>query len=161
VKSRITALATIVLTLTVLAVSAQTQAPQPGNEQGYAQTRDKPAMSPDGPGVGYSGRFGAANSVGWKAQTHESELAGETANLVRRLAHANKDADKKELKETLEKVLGKQFDLRQQRHTLEIETLEAEVKRLKQLVQKRQESRSDIIAKKLDQLLQESEGLGW
>ena len=91
----------------------------------------------------------------------EGQLALNADDLVRRLATAKNAADKDELKAQLQKVLGQQFDLRQKRHTQEIEALEAKVKRLKELVQKRQESRADIITKRLDQLQRDAEGLGW
>lgn len=158
-KSSPTVLTTIALGLTVLAVSALAQTPsQPRAEP----ARDQPSQSPYGPGPGYSYRQSAStNAATRKLQSGENDLQGEANDLVQRLASAKSDAEKKELRGKLETALGKQFDLRQQRHALEIEMLEAKVTRLKQLVNKRHESRSDIIAKRLDQLIRDSEGLGW
>lgn len=90
----------------------------------------------------------------------ELELAQQSEKLVKQLAKAegeNKDQIKAQLTETL----GKQFDARQKRHQAEIAALETQVKKLKELVQKRQENRRDIISKRREQLVREAEGLGW
>ena len=65
------------------------------------------------------------------------------------------------MKAELSDLLRKQFDVRQARHIREIETLEAQVKKLKELVQKRQENRAEIISRRLDQIVRESQGLGF
>jgi DNA anti-recombination protein RmuC len=89
------------------------------------------------------------------------ELSRQTDDLVRQLHEAKTDADKDKIKAKLTEALEKQFDQRQKRHLSEIEDLEAQLKKLKELVQKRQESRRDIISKRLEQLQRDAEGLGW
>jgi hypothetical protein len=96
-----------------------------------------------------------------KSTIEEQQLAHLAHELAHKLRDAKGEADKDKLKTKLTETLEKQFDLRQKRHTTEIENLEAQVKKLKELVQKRQESRRDIITKRLDQLQREAEGLGW
>jgi hypothetical protein len=91
----------------------------------------------------------------------ESTLANEANEIRHRLESATSDTQRSEARAKLAVNLGKQFDLRQKRHGLEIEALEAQVKKLKELVQKRQESRSEIISRRVDQILREAEGLGW
>jgi hypothetical protein len=91
----------------------------------------------------------------------EAQLAHQAGELARQLGGAKSDADRDKLKTQLSTILEKQFELRQQRHKKEIESLEAQVKKLRDLVDKRQENRREIIAKRLDQILQESQGLGW
>jgi hypothetical protein len=81
--------------------------------------------------------------------------------LARQLEATESDARRDEIKAKLGEALGKQFDLRQKRHGLEIEALEARVKKLGQLVRKRQENRAEIISRRLDQLVRESQGLGF
>ena len=61
----------------------------------------------------------------------------------------------------MNELLEKQFSLRQKRHQEEIAGLEAKVKKLKELLEKRQENRREIISKRLDQILSNAEGLGW
>jgi hypothetical protein len=91
----------------------------------------------------------------------ESTLAHEANEIRHRLESATTDAQRSDVRTKLAENLGKQFDLRQKRHGLEIEALEAQVKKLKELVQKRQESRAEIISRRTDQVLREAEGLGW
>jgi hypothetical protein len=103
--------------------------------------------------VHYSERSGLSRS--------EAELAHQTDELKKMLEQAKGDAQRSEVRTKLAENLGKQFDLRQKRHGLEIEALETQVKKLKELVRKRQESREDIIARRLDQVQREVDGLGW
>ncbi len=106
---------------------------------------------PDLPGYGLNSKYAA----------EENQLTQQVHQLVGKLRDAKTEADKEKLKSQLAETLEKQFDLRQKRHASEIEHLEAQVKKLKELVQKRQEARRDIIGKRLDQLQREAEGLGW
>jgi hypothetical protein len=88
-------------------------------------------------------------------------LAREATDLMRQLGDAKGDADREKVKARLSEVLEKQFDPRQKRHTSQIEALENRVKKLKELVQTRQENRRDIIRQHLDQLDRDAQGLGW
>jgi hypothetical protein len=96
-----------------------------------------------------------------KLAAAEAALAHEAEQLKRSLEQSKTDSKKSEIRTKLAENLGKQFDLRQKRHGLEIEALETQVKKLKELVRRRQESREDIISRRVDQLLREVDGLGW
>jgi hypothetical protein len=85
----------------------------------------------------------------------------DTNALIRQLQAADSDTQRAGIKAKLSKTLGQQFDARQARHEREIKALEAQVKKLKDLVQKRQENREEIIARRLDQIVRESQGLGF
>ena len=91
----------------------------------------------------------------------EANLAREAEELGRKLGDAKGSEDRSKIKTQLTEVLEKQFDLRQKRHQDEIKELEAKVKKLKDLVDKRQENRKEIVAKRLDQIMSDAEGLGW
>jgi hypothetical protein len=91
----------------------------------------------------------------------EANLAQEADHLARQLGEARSDTDRDKLKAKLGEILEKQFDQRQRRHEGEIDALERQVKKLKELVQRRQENRREIISRRLEQLLRESQGLGW
>lgn len=108
--------------------------------------------------VGSNTPFGAFN---WAPTGEEANLAHEADQLGRQLAEAKSDSDRDKIKSKLSEILEKQFDLRQHRHESEIEALETQVKKLKELVQKRQDNRRDIIAKRLDQVVRDAQGLGW
>jgi hypothetical protein len=114
-----------------------------------------------GPNPGASGqpnrwlRFGPANARG------DGTLAQEAEQVARSIGTAKSDAEKDKLKSRLSEILEKQFDVRQRRHESEIAELEAQVRKLRELVQKRQENRREIIAKRLDMIVRDAEGLGW
>lgn len=93
--------------------------------------------------------------------SEESAAMREAEQLVGRLGAAETDELKSDIKAKLSEALGKQFDLRQKRHAHEIEALESQIKKLKALVEKRRENRSEIIARRLDQIVRESQGLGF
>jgi hypothetical protein len=91
----------------------------------------------------------------------EAKLARVADQLAHQLGEARSDSDRDKLRARLGEVLEKQFDERQRRHENEIKALEAQVKKLRDLVEKRQENRREIIGRRLDQILRESQGLGW
>jgi len=91
----------------------------------------------------------------------ESVLARRAEEMARKLGEAKSESERSQIKTELTDLLEKQFGLRQKRHQEEIAALEAKVKKLKELVEKRQENRREIIAKRLDQILSNAEGLGW
>jgi hypothetical protein len=113
------------------------------------------------PGMGYPNWVTIADPAARKLHGEESELARSADELVHQLAAAKTDSEKDKVKTKLSEVLEKQFDLRQQRHAMEIAALEGQLKRLQDMVQKRQEGRRDIVSKRLDQLVREAQGLGW
>ena len=86
---------------------------------------------------------------------------GETMKLTKQLAEAKSDGDKDKIKEKLKELLVKQFDDRQKRHEKELEALETQVKKLKEMVGKRQENKKDIIDERIKQLQRDAQGLGW
>lgn len=91
----------------------------------------------------------------------ETSLNRQADGLAQELASADSDSKRSAIKTKLSELLGKQFDARQKRHKQEIEALETQVKKLRELVNKRQESRDEIIARRLEQVLRDSQGLGW
>jgi hypothetical protein len=91
----------------------------------------------------------------------EANLSGQAEQLAHQLAAARSDSDREKIKGQLAELLGKQFDQRQKRHGDEIKKLEDQIKKLRDLVDKRQENRSEIISARLNQIVKESQGLGW
>jgi hypothetical protein len=101
-----------------------------------------------------------AHGAQW-AQSEAGYLGQTISKLAHALVEAKSDSERDKLKNQLTETLEKVFDLRQKRHAKEIADLEAQVKKLKDLVQRRQENRRDIVAKRLDQIVSDSQGLGW
>jgi hypothetical protein len=88
-------------------------------------------------------------------RTHEAKKLAET------YAHESSESARVTIRKQLTALLMEQFDDRQKRHQDEIKQLEAQIKKLKDLIDKRQENREDIISRRLDQMLKEAQGLGW
>jgi TATA-binding protein-associated factor Taf7 len=65
--------------------------------------------------------------------------------LAKQIINAKTDVEKDKLKDKLKETLTKRFDDRQKRHEKELEALEAQVKKLKEMVSKRQENKKEII----------------
>jgi hypothetical protein len=64
-------------------------------------------------------------------------------------------------REKLTNVLERQFDIQQQQRELEISQIEARIRRLREMLEKRNQARQKIVQERLNQLLREAEGLGW
>jgi hypothetical protein len=102
------------------------------------------------------------NSQDARASTPEAQaLSRRVEVLITQLKDAKSDVDRDHMKTQLKDLLEAQFAARQQRHEKEIADLETKVKKLKELVAKRQENRREIVANRLDQILRDSQGLGW
>jgi hypothetical protein len=174
VKSSCTLLAALVFAALVATALAQPPSPSPGAPSGNTvpQARNSPLM----PAGGYAGGFQAPNftpyesagyqttffSPGWRQPgTEEMGLAKQADELIHQLEAASTDLQRSELRTKLGDILSKQFDARQKRHRQEIEALEAKVAKLKELVNKRQASREEIVTRRLEQVLRDSQGLGW
>jgi hypothetical protein len=154
----------------VFVVSAQTSAPSQRPAVEPAPFVNADAMTGQSPqprggygGLGGGAFFRAPGQQGWPfgQSQEEATLSNQGSDLARQLGSAKSDSDRDKLKTQVSGILDKQFELRQQRHKKEIESLESQVKKLRDLVDKRQENRREIIAKRLDQILQEAQGLGW
>jgi hypothetical protein len=87
--------------------------------------------------------------------------SNQISQLAQQYAKATKDEDKKELRKKLSEALGKQFDQLAERQKKELQDLEKQVADLKTLLNKRRDNRESIIDRRLEQVLQDAEGLGW
>lgn len=73
-----------------------------------------------------------------------------------------KDAKQRSvLRSELQKLIGQQFDLRRQQREKEVVRIEARVRRLREILDKRSAARDEIVSHRLDQLIREANGLGW
>lgn len=93
-------------------------------------------------------------------QQQTQQLDNEVNKLLADYAAAADDA-KPEVKTRLQESLRKQFEARQQERNHEITELEAQVKRLRDLHQKREAAKEEIVGSRLSQLVRSAEGLGW
>jgi hypothetical protein len=91
----------------------------------------------------------------------DAQLGQQAESLVKQLAETTDDNERAKLKQSLQDTLSQQFDTQQKVRELEVANIEARVKKLRDTINKRSESRRTIIERRLDQLVRESEGLGW
>jgi hypothetical protein len=96
-----------------------------------------------------------------KVVAEESRLERETASLVAAYSRADDNQKRDKIKADLSTLLEKQFDAQQKRRDVEVSRIEAQLKKLRDLMRKRSEARQSIVDKRLDQLLRDAEGLGW
>ena len=96
-----------------------------------------------------------------KLHAEEGRLEHETAGMVEEYARTMDESQRGKIKAKLTSNLEKQFELQQKRRDLEVAQIEAQLKKLREIMRKRGEARQTIIDKRLDQLLREADGLGW
>ena len=173
-KSRHVLSLMIALTLAAFVVSALAQDAGPARSASGLSADSAPTVAPDDQGAGSrESRPGADTLLASptslpatdpalrKLGTEEAALRRQADLLIRQLEAAESDALRHDIKAKLGETLSKQFDSGQKRYGLEIEALEAQIKRLKNLVRKRQENRAEIISRRLDQIVRDSQGLGF
>ena len=173
-KSRHVLSLMIALTLAAFVVSALAQDAGPARSASGLSADSAPTVAPDDQGAGSpESRPGAdtllapptseptADPALRKLGTEEAALRRQADLLIRQLEAADSDALRHDIKAKLGETLSKQFDAGQKRYGLEILALEAQIKRLKNLVRKRQENRAEIISRRLDQIVRDSQGLGF
>jgi len=162
------------------------QGPQP-NQPGVGPGGMGPGgMGPGGMGRGGMGRGGPANQGGpgrfghpggsprwphdnWDAlQKNDPEMYellvedNELDNRARQLAAQYRRAPiagRTAIKKEIEQLLGQHFEIRQQRRVLELKRLEEELERLRSAIELRNKARSELVGKRITQLLGEQEGL--
>jgi hypothetical protein len=127
---------------------------------GYAQQPLNTAapMYPGGAFAPFAQGSGSAYGAQIATFNHPS---GADAQLARKYVKAEKEEDKRELRKQITELLGKQFDQHVKQQENELDELEKQVASLKALLRKRKEARTTIIDRRLEQLIQEAEGLGW
>ncbi|HEV3004419.1 MAG TPA: hypothetical protein VGX78_08145 [Pirellulales bacterium] len=91
----------------------------------------------------------------------DAKLAQEAQQLIEQYAGATDDDGRAKLKDQLAQTIERQFEAQQKLRELEVSRIEARVKKLRNLIDKRNMAKRTIIDKRLDQLIRDAEGLGW
>jgi hypothetical protein len=91
----------------------------------------------------------------------DGALARKSEDLVAQYAATEDDEQRGGIKTLLAELLAQQFSVQQQLRERELARVEARVKKLRELTQKRREAQQTIVEQRLDQLLREADGLGW
>jgi hypothetical protein len=133
------------------------QAPaNPAAPNGFTQGRAIYQTGPD-----YELMLKPGDTALHKLMQSEANGEREVANLVAEYGRTESETQRGKIKGKLAEVLEKQFDLQQTRRDLEVARIEAQLKKLRDLMRKRSDARQTIVEKRLDQLLREADGLGW
>jgi hypothetical protein len=99
---------------------------------------------------------------GWSSSPfHTAESQGQSARLAKQYVKTEKEEERKTIRKKLAEVLEQQFDARAKQQQKELEELEKQIASLRALLKKRMDAKSTIIDRRIEQLIQEAEGLGW
>jgi parvulin-like peptidyl-prolyl isomerase len=95
-------------------------------------------------------------------QTKQYDLQNQSLQLARKYVNnENTEDEKKALRKKLSQVLGQQFDLHLEEQQKELDELEKQVAKLKAVLKKRKDAKENIVERRLEQLVQDADGLGW
>ena len=84
-----------------------------------------------------------------------------TRDLFANYQEASDSGQRETIRDQLTEVLTKHFEVRQQIRVRELEELEAQVRRLRELHDRREQEKDQIVRDRLQQLVRDAEGLGW
>jgi hypothetical protein len=82
----------------------------------------------------------------------EADLENQSAGLVEKYRRAS-ESERGEIQKQLEKLVSDQFDLRQERRQKELKKFEEQIKKLRETIEKRQKAKTDIVDRRVKELL--------
>ena len=94
----------------------------------------------------------------YKLLRSDFELERQTRELAIQFRRATADR-RTEIKEQLGELVGKHFEVRQQRRRLEVKQLQEELERLRDAIQQRDDTRDELVRQRLAEILGEEGGL--
>jgi hypothetical protein len=119
-----------------------------------------------GPSAGmFSYGFHAGHEVGdpdmEKLNRSVHEIEQQSHELLRKYAETDDAGLKEKAKAQLRDMLTKQFDLQNERRSLELTRIEERLGKLRDQLKRRTDARDQIVDRHLQSLVSEAEGLGW
>jgi hypothetical protein len=94
-------------------------------------------------------------------QNQEAQADHEVNTLLAAYNRTDKEGERAAIKKKLTANLEKLFDAQQKRREMEVTRIEEQLKKLREVIEKRAKGKDKIIDRRLEQLLQDAEGLGW
>lgn len=110
-------------------------------------------------GPGGSGEFFQEDREMAALNRSEYDLDQQTQELVEKLRSAKEDREK--IKTAISETVTKHFDVRQKRRELQIKRMEDELKKLREAMTRRNDSKDQIIKKRLAELVGNEDDLGF
>lgn len=96
-----------------------------------------------------------------KLRQADAAMGRQEEQLVSRYAASEDSEQRNAIKAELAEHLTNHFSVQEQIRDRELARVEARVKKLRELTQKRRDAQKTIIEQRLDQLLRDADGLGW
>ena len=93
--------------------------------------------------------------------SEEKLLESQSRELAQKYRQSDDDAEKEQLRKEMEDLLYKLFDYRQANRQDEIDRLEKRLAELKEATQERLENKTEIVERRLRELLGEQKGFEW
>ena len=90
-----------------------------------------------------------------------SPWQSQSAQLAKEYVKAETEDLKREFRKKLGDLLSQQFEQQAKQQQRELEELEHQIATLRATLKKRQDAKTTIIDRRIEQLLQEADGLGW
>jgi hypothetical protein len=150
-RARITAVAAIIIA-TVASAGA------------FAQGPPEPPFGVEAGVIGHGGMFGmATTSPGYPNEDFIKfqQLQQQSSQLAKQYITTEKSDEKQNIRKQLADVLNQQFDMHMRQQEKELAALEKEIADLRSLMKKRQDAKAAIVDRRIDQVIQDAEGLGW
>jgi hypothetical protein len=96
-----------------------------------------------------------------KLMQSEHELERQSHDLIRKYSDNEDSQVREKAKTALREMLTKQFGLQNQRRELELKRVEERLSKLREQLKRRTDARDQIVDQRLQQLVNEADGLGW
>jgi hypothetical protein len=90
----------------------------------------------------------------------DNELERRTRELGMQFRQAPPE-QRERIQQEVHQMVAKQFELRQQRRTLELKRIEEELKRLREAIERRVKAREQLIQRRVSELLGREDDLGF
>jgi hypothetical protein len=106
--------------------------------------------------------------LGWAVEANSNprqqadhERGQQTRKLLSEYTETQDEKERAKVLDELTKVVSEHFDIRQEIREQELKNLEEQVKKLRELHQRRAKEKDQIIRDRVRQLLRDVDGLGW
>jgi hypothetical protein len=131
----------------------------------FAQGPPEPPFGVEAGVVAHGGMFGMATASPGHPNPEDfikfQQLQEQSSQLAKQYITTEKSDEKQNIRKKLADVLNQQFDMHMQRQEKELAALEKEIADLRSLMKKRQDAKAAIVDRRIDQVIQDAEGLGW
>ncbi len=120
-----------------------------------------PQSSRESPAVTTTMASRMMQMMGDQRSRADQDREAESRKLVLAYSQAEDEKQRAKILEDLTKVISENFDTRQEFRERELKALEEQVRKLRELQQRRAKEKDQIVRDRIRQLVRDSDGLGW